>query len=90
MTPHDPAPPSDDEPPAALWELSRTIDHPDVVSAGLTTTRDGAWALYVVARRGAGTPIAEIERAAGGYPVVYERAPDELPVARPAYPDRGE
>lgn len=39
---------------------------------------------------GAGGVEAEIEAMTGGYPVVYDEEPASPPVARPAYPGRGE
>ena len=86
---HQPAPPVVPEPPAVIKGLSETLHHPDVANVGLTTTSKGEWALLVRTRPGKDGPIPEIERQAQGYPVIYERA-DQMPVARPAYPGRGE
>jgi hypothetical protein len=81
--------PRSPEPPGLL-RAAQALSHPDVSSAGLTTTPDGRWALLVRVRPGARTPIAEVEQAAGGHPVIYQPEPDDLPVARPAYPLLGE
>jgi hypothetical protein len=85
-----PGRPRSPTPPGSLVEEIRRISHPDVVSAGLTTTADGEWAALVRVSRKAQTPIPEVERFLAGFPVVYERAPEFPPIARPAYPDRGE
>jgi len=85
---HRPARPKTPEPPARLRELSETLQHPDVANVGLTTTSSGDWALLVRVRPGSG-PIPDVERQAGGHPVIYEQA-GPIPVARPAYPERGE
>jgi hypothetical protein len=66
------------------------LNHPDVVSAGLTTTEAGEWAAIVWVRRGTQTPIEEIGHRFTGFPVIYDTAADEPEVARPAFPDRGE
>jgi hypothetical protein len=87
---HVPAPPKEPEPPPGLTEAVRAIDHPAVVNAGLTTTTKGEWAAIVRVHPGVRTPIRDLERQLGGFPVVYETAPKRLPVARPAFPDRGE
>ena len=77
-------------PPANLVEEIRKISHNDVVSAGLTTTANGEWAALVRVGRDAQTPIAEVERLLAGFPIIFETSPEHPPVARPAYPDRGE
>ena len=86
---HDPAPPREPEPPAALKRLSETLRHPKVSHVGLTTTPEGEWALAVWLFDLADAPIAEIEKQAKGAPVVYLPA-RAAPMARPAFPDRGE
>lgn len=70
--------------------MADALRHPDVTRVGLTTTGDGDWAVMVRTKPGTVTPIAAIEKAGRGYPVIYEVEPDEPPVARPAYPSRGE
>ena len=86
---HEPALPSSPA-PAELVALAGSLSHPAVEQTGLTTTMDGRWALLVRVPRGTPTPLAEVEQAAGGHPVVYQPAPDPPPVARPAFPERGE
>jgi hypothetical protein len=88
-TPHTPAPPREPEPPAVIRRLSETVQHPGIASTGLTTTAGGDWALLVRVKPGVKTPIAEIERQAGGHAVIYQPA-RPMPVARPAFPGRGE
>lgn len=90
MNTHIPGRPATPEPPGGLSELAETFRHPGVTRVGLTTTAKGEWALLVGVPRGAAVPIDGVERAAHGYPVVYDHDADELPVARPAYPERGE
>ena len=87
---HIPASPKSEEPPHGLAEAVKALDHPDVVNAGLTTTTTGLWAAMIRVRRGTRTPIPDVDRRLAGFPVIYETAPDQLPVARPAFPDRGE
>jgi len=86
---HHPAPPRNPDPPEIIRHLSETLEHPSVQGVGLTTTSKGEWALLVNVKRGAPIPIPEIEQQAHGYPVIYVQTHD-LPVARPAYPNRGE
>jgi hypothetical protein len=85
-----PAPPKSTTPPQKLAEGVRRLIHPDVESAGLTTTPEGEWAALIRVPSKTPTPIAEIERLFAGFPVIYETAPEYPAVARPAYPDRGE
>ncbi|HEY8008459.1 MAG TPA: hypothetical protein VIE66_17060 [Methylocella sp.] len=87
---HIPASPKSEEPPHGLAEAVKALDHPDIVNAGLTTTTTGLWAAMIRVRRGTRTPIPDVDRRLAGFPVIYETAPDQLPVARPAFPDRGE
>jgi hypothetical protein len=87
---HRPAPPRHPEPPRELVEAADALRHRDVTRVGLTTTSEGDWALMVRTRPGTPTPIEDVERASKGHPVVYDVEPDEPPVARPAYPSRGE
>lgn len=86
---HRPGKPSDPEPPDALIELAEALRDPLVRQAGLTTTADGRWALYVTVPGDTAVPIASVERQAGGFPVVYEAEADEPPYAGPAYPAAG-
>ncbi len=87
---HVPGRPTSADPPQRLVEIASAVVHPDVTRTGLTTTKAGEWALFVRLRRGARTPVPEIAALAAGYPIVYEDEPADYPVARPAYPDRGE
>lgn len=87
---HIPGRPSTPEPPPALAEVARTFSDPALAKVGLTTTRDGRWALLAGVRAGTPTPIAVVERAARGFPVVYVEVPSLPPEARPAFPSRGE
>jgi hypothetical protein len=84
---HRPGVPSSPEPPERLVELADTVRDPLLRQSGITTTKDGKWALYVTVPRDASVPIAAIEQQAGEYPVVYEAEPDEPPIAGPAYPN---
>lgn len=90
MTIHIPGRPVTPEPPDGLRDLADSFRHPGITRVGLTTTAKGEWALFVGVPRGAAVPIDDVEQAADGYPVIYDHDPDDLPVARPAYPDRGE
>ena len=63
------------DPPQALIDLSETIEHPLVRRAGVTTTEDGHWALYVTVPKTAEVPIPDLESR--GFPVVYDVEPDE-------------
>jgi hypothetical protein len=87
---HRPGRPASRVPPDDLAVTASSIDHPLVTRSGLTTTADGRWALMVRVKPGTRTPIPAVETLAAEHPVVYEEEPSELPVARPAYPDRGE
>ncbi len=87
---HVPGPPVSPEPPDGLVELTRSMSHPDVKRVGLTTTADGRWALMVRVRQGTSTPVEGVEELCGEYPVIYVEEPENMPVARPAYPARGE
>lgn len=98
--PHVPAPPKTVEPPVRLAETIKALNHPGglhpgvvhpgVVNVGLTTTSSGAWAAIVRVHRGTATPISDVDHQFTGFPVIYEIAPDQPAVARPAFPDRGE
>jgi len=87
---HVPGRPTSPEPPERLVKIASALVHPDVTRAGVTTTSKGEWALFVRLRPGTRTPVPEIAALAADYPVVYEDEPAGYPVARPAYPDRGE
>jgi hypothetical protein len=76
--------------PADLLEIADSLSHPLVAQTGITTTKDGRWALLVRVHHGVPTPVREVDLAAGEHPVVYQVAPEVPPVARPAFPDRGE
>ena len=84
---HRPGAPLSQEPPNQLIELADAFRDPRVAQSGVTTTADGRWALYVTVPADEAVPIPSVESKAGGYPVVYEAEPDELPIAGPAYPD---
>jgi hypothetical protein len=93
--PHVPAPPKTAEPPVRLAETIKALNHfgvvhPGIVNVGLTTTASGAWAAIVRVHRGTATPISDVDHQFTGFPVIYEIAPDQPAVARPAFPDRGE
>ena len=87
---HRPAPPRSATPPDDLAAIASSLAHPKITRSGLTTTAGGEWALMVRVKPGTPTPIDDIEAAAAGHPVVYEDEPEQHPVARPAYPGRGE
>jgi len=78
-------------PPPELKALSRKLSrHPDIAQAGLTTTSDGRWALMLWLRKSSNLTPDDIEQLAEGFPVVLEAEPDFPPIARPAFPARGE
>src|SRR4051794_4972692 len=83
---HRPGTPSDPEPPDRLVKLAESIQDPLVKQSGVTTTSDGQWALYLTVPGDASVPISHLESQAGGFPVVYEAAPEEPPRAGPAFP----
>lgn len=70
--------------------IADTLAHPSVTRVGLTTTESGEWALAVRVPRGANLPLPDLEQRCRDFPVVYDYEPEEPPVARPAYPGRGE
>lgn len=79
------------DPPAALEQAKAEVrNHPDVARVGLTMTEDGRWALMVWPREGVEPPIGDLDRLFTDYPIVYESEPPNLPIARPAYPSKGE
>jgi hypothetical protein len=84
---HVPGEPTEPEPPEHLLELSGRLHHPLVMQCGITTTRQGHWALYVTVPCDTSVPIDEIESQAAGFPVVYEAEPATPPKAWPARPD---
>lgn len=87
---HQPGEPVTDDPPDALIEVLDRLHDPSLVQAGVTTTPDGRWALFVSVPRDADVPLAGIERQSAGFPVVYQAAPAGWAIARPAFPGRGE
>lgn len=87
---HTPGTPKSPKPPEGLVKIANSLSSPDVTRVGLTTTNDGQWALMVRVRSGAETPVKDVEEVCRDYPVVYQDEPEELPVARPAYPALGE
>ncbi|MGI8550900.1 MAG: hypothetical protein ACR2PL_08960 [Dehalococcoidia bacterium] len=64
--------------------------HVGVAKVGLTTTDDGRWAVKVWLRKGAQPLTSDESELYQGHPIVYEPEPESIPVARPAYPGRGE
>ncbi len=82
---HRPGTPSTDNPPEDLSALADTLAAPQVQQVGITTTRDGRWALAVTVPGDCEVPLPAVERAAAGFPVVYTAA-SAPPLARPAYP----
>jgi len=64
--------------------------HPDVTRSGFTTTDSGQWALKLWLREDAHAPLPDIERERDGSAVIYAEEPEYRPVARPAFPARGE
>jgi hypothetical protein len=85
---HRPGTPSDPEPPDQLLKVSERVTDPLVIQCGVTTTAEGKWALYVTVPASASVPIADVERQAAGFPVVYEAEPEAPPRAGPAFPDQ--
>jgi len=83
---HRPGAPTSTEPPDRLLNLADTLTDPSVVQCGITTTRDGRWALYVTVAAHTNVPIASVERGAEGFPVVYEAESSEPVRAGPAFP----
>ena len=83
---HCPGPPRDPAPPAELIALSERLQDASVLSAGITTTADGRWALYVAVPADVVVPISSVQSSAGRFPVVYEAAATEPTIAKPAYP----
>ena len=88
--PHIPGQPKEATPPAGLIEAQKAVSGTRATRVGLTTTHDGDWALMVRIPRGSEWPLPDVEAASGGFPVIYQYEPEQPPVARPAYPDRGE
>jgi hypothetical protein len=80
--------PSAPEPPDELLAVADRVHDPLVRQSGITTTTDGRWALYVTVPGDTKVPIENVERQAGGFPVVYQAEPKEPPRAGPAYPRR--
>ena len=74
---HRPGPAPDGEPPEALLKLANALQHPAVRSAGISTTSDGRWALYVSVPANIEVPLLDLEAVCGGFPVVYVAAPDK-------------
>ena len=87
---HHPGTPANEEPPQALLDLLDCLQEPLAVQTGLTTTKDGRWALHVVVAKGTEVPLRGVERSANGLPVVYQSALEGMPIARPAFPALGE
>jgi hypothetical protein len=87
---HIPGQPKESTPPRELIEARDALFGTRVSRVGLTTTSEGDWALIVRIPRGSQWPLAEVEAASGGFPIIYQYEPERLPVARPAYPHRGE
>jgi len=85
---HQPGAPTEPDPPDGLLALSERLHHPLIVQCGITTTRQGCWALYVTVPSDTSVPIDEVEVQAQGFPVVYEAEPASPPKAWPAPPGR--
>lgn len=85
---HRPGPPADPDPPGRLLEIADRLEDPLISQAGVTTTEDGRWALYVTVPEDATVPIPHVEAQAEAFPVVYEAAAKEPPRAGPAFPAR--
>lgn len=75
--------------PQKLVHIADTLNHPAILQRGLTATPKGEWALYVVVRHDVSTPLPDVEAMVAPFPVVYDTA-EELPIARPAWPELGE
>ncbi len=89
--PHQPPRPRKPYPPRELQRLKTLAKRqPEVARVGFTTTEDGQWALMVWVREATDFPISRIEERRGDYQVVYTWEPDYPPIARPAYPEKGE
>ena len=76
--------------PSQLVELARTMHHPDVIRFGVTTTKEGRWALMAVIKPRVKVPITDVEKRASKFGVVYLDDSGRMPLARPAYPALGE
>jgi len=85
---HTPGVPDQAEPPTPLLRLADSLRHPQVIRCGVTTTKDGRWALYVTVPADTSVPLPEVEARAKGFPVVYEAEPASPPIARPAFPKK--
>lgn len=83
---HRPGSPVTEEPPERLVVLAGEVEDPLVTQCGITTTRDGRWALYVTVPLDASVPIASVEQRAAGFPVIYEAGLEEPVLAGPARP----
>lgn len=86
---HVPGRPKSPEPPE-LVKLAASITHPQVRNLGITTTKDGMWALLANLKSSVETPIKTLEKESLGFPVIYVVDTDQIPVARPAFPSQGE
>jgi len=87
---HIPGLPREPEPPAELLEAQKALSGARVSRVGLTTTRDGHWALLVGIPRGTKYPVPEVEAVRRDFPVIYQYDSEHPPIARPAYPAKGE
>lgn len=76
--------------PEGLAELAGSLQHPAIVRTGVTTTGSGRWAVLVVVKKNTTLPLHAIEQICTGYPVIYQEDSGRMPVARPAYPQKGE
>lgn len=86
---HIPGRPSSPQPPQ-LAAIADAISHPAVMRSGITTTTTGEWALLVVVKDGTSYPIPAIQALCGNFPVIYQEVEGRMPIARPAYPGKGE
>jgi hypothetical protein len=87
LSTHIPGRPNSSE-PEDLVQIAAKVKHPSVVRVGITTTKEGDWALLVVVKEGTRVPIREIDKICT-YPIIYLED-DRMQTARPAYPGWGE
>ena len=76
--------------PSILSEIIASLQHPDVLRTGITTNKEGDWAILVVVKKDSPIPIKEIEVKSMQFPVIYQEDSGSMPIARPAYPLLGE
>ena len=88
---HIPGRPKTEQPPN-LGDIAASVHlhHPAVIRSGVTTTKEGDWAILAVVEKNTPVPIHEVETECLGFPVIYQEDSGRMPVARPAYPGLGE